>query len=121
MFKKHNFKIFWGNPIDLIFNLFKFPGKINLHISKLRKKNAANKANNKAINKIAEDFEKNSCSDKIKRIKTIYQKYFTKLQKMKNTQSKIKELEKKLIEEMRNEKLNHKNKKLKKIIKKLIM
>ena len=40
---------------------------------------------------------------------------------MKNTQSKIKELEKKLIEEMRNEKLNHKNKKLKKIIKTLIM
>ena len=33
---------------------------------------------------------KNSCSDKIKRIKTICQKHFTKLQKMKNTQSKIK-------------------------------
>ena len=42
------------------------------------------------INEIAEDFEKNSCSDKIKRIKTICQKHFTKLQKMKNTQSKIK-------------------------------
>ena len=61
-----------------------------MHISKLRKKNAANKANNKAINKIAEDFEKNSCSDKIKRIKTICQKYFTKIQKIKNTQSEIK-------------------------------
>ena len=42
------------------------------------------------INKITEDFEKNSRSDKIKRIKTICQKHFTKLQKMKNTQSKIK-------------------------------
>ena len=42
------------------------------------------------INEIAEDFEKNSCSDKIKRIKTICQKHFTKLQKMKNTQSEIK-------------------------------
>ena len=41
------------------------------------------------INKITEDFEKNSRSDKIKRIKTICQKCFTKLQKMKNTQPKI--------------------------------
>ena len=69
MFKKHNFKIFWGNPIDLIFNLFKFPGKINLHISKLRKKNAANKANNKVINKIAEDFEKIVAVTKLKELK----------------------------------------------------
>ena len=42
------------------------------------------------INKIAEDFEKNSCSDKIKRIKTICQQHFTKLQKIINKQSKIK-------------------------------
>ena len=33
---------------------------------------------------------KNSSSDKIKRIKTVCQKHFTKLQKMKNTKSKIK-------------------------------
>ena len=39
---------------------------------------------------IAEDFEKNSCSDKIKRIKTICQQHFAKLQKMKNTKSEIK-------------------------------
>ena len=45
---------------------------------------------NGVINKITEDFEKNSRSDKIKRIKTICQKHFTKLQKMKNTQSEIK-------------------------------
>ena len=32
----------------------------------------------------------NSCSDKIKRIKAICETHFTKLQKLKNTQSKIK-------------------------------
>ena len=33
MFKKHNFKIFWCNPNDPNFDLFKFLGKINLHLS----------------------------------------------------------------------------------------
>ena len=42
MFKKDNFIIFWWNPNDPNFDLFKFLGKINLHISKLREKNAAN-------------------------------------------------------------------------------
>ena len=42
---------------------------------------------NEVINKIAEDFEKNSCSDKIKRIKTICQQHFTKSQKIINKQS----------------------------------
>ena len=54
MFKKHNFKFFWCIPNDPNFDLFKFLGEINLHISKLREKNTANKV----INKIAEDFEK---------------------------------------------------------------
>ena len=90
MFKKHNFTFFRCNPNDPNFDLFQFLGKINLHISKLREENATNKANNKAINKIAEDFEKNSSSDKIKRMRTICQKHFTKLQKMKKTQSAIK-------------------------------
>ena len=54
MFKKHNFKIFRCNPNDPNFDLFKFLGKINLHISKLCEKNAANEV----VNKIAEDFEK---------------------------------------------------------------
>ena len=61
-----------------------------MHISTLHEENAVNKGNNKAINKVNEDFKKNSCSDKIKRIKTICQRHFTKLQNMKNTQSKIK-------------------------------
>ena len=51
---------------------------------------------NEVINKITEDF---SCSDKIKRIKTICQKHFIKLQEMKNAQSKIKKFEKQLIKE----------------------
>ena len=58
MFKKHNFKIFWFNTNDPNFDRFKFLGEINLDISKLREENAENKGNNKAINKVAEDFEK---------------------------------------------------------------
>ena len=38
MFKKHNFKIFWYDPNDPNFDLFKFVGKINLYISKLCEK-----------------------------------------------------------------------------------
>ena len=44
----------WFESSDPNFDLFKFLGKINLHISKLCEKNAANEV----INKIAEDFEK---------------------------------------------------------------
>ena len=69
MFKKHNFKIFWCNPNDPNFDLFKFLGEINLHISKLREENAANKVNNKVINKIAEDFEKIVAVTKLKELK----------------------------------------------------
>ena len=89
MFKKPNFKIFWCNPNDPNFDLFKFLGEINLHISKLHEENATNKANNKAINKIAEDFEKLVAVTKLKELKR-YAKSITKLQKMKNTQSTIK-------------------------------
>ena len=69
MFKKHGFKNFWCNPNDPNFDLFKFLGKIHLHISKLHGKNAANKVNNKAINKIAEDFEKIVAMTKLKELK----------------------------------------------------
>ena len=60
-----------------------------MHISKLHEENATNKANNKAINKIAEDFEKLVAVTKLKELKR-YAKSITKLQKMKNTQSTIK-------------------------------
>ena len=66
IFKRHNFKIFLCNPND---PNFKFLGKINLHLSKLCEKNVANKANNKVINKIAEDFEKIVAVTKLKELK----------------------------------------------------
>ena len=65
MFKKHNFIIFWWNLNDPNFDLFKFLGKINLHVSKLREKNAANTV----IIKIAEDFEKIVAVTKLKELK----------------------------------------------------
>ena len=67
MFKKHNFKIFWCNPNDTNFDLFKVLGKINSYVTKLRKKKK-NAANN-AINKIAEDFEKIVAVAKLKELK----------------------------------------------------
>ena len=66
MFKKHNFKIFWCNPNDINFDLFKFLRKISLHILELHEKNAANNSNNKAINKVAENFEKILAVTKLK-------------------------------------------------------
>ena len=60
-----------------------------MHISKLREENAANKANNKVINKNSEEFEKIVPVTKLKELKR-YAKSITKLQKMKNTQSTIK-------------------------------
>ena len=54
MFKDHSLKIFWFNPNDFNFDLFKSADKINLYISTWSKKKAANKV----INKITEDFEK---------------------------------------------------------------
>ena len=65
MFKKHNFKIFWCNLNDPNVDLFKFVGKINLHISKLCEKKAANEM----INKITEDFEKIVAVTKSKELK----------------------------------------------------
>ena len=63
------FKFFWGNPNGLGFDINKFLGEINFHISKLREKNVGNKGNNKAINKIAEDFEKVVAVAKLKELK----------------------------------------------------
>ena len=65
MFKKHNFKIFRRNRNDPNFDLFKFLGEINLHISKSSLQNAANKL----INKIVEDFEKIFAVAKLKQLK----------------------------------------------------
>ena len=77
MFKKHNFKIFRCNPNDPNFDLSKFLGKTNFHISKLCEKNASNKA----INKIAEDFEKIIVVTKLKELKRYAKKILPKYKK----------------------------------------
>ena len=76
MFKKHNFEIFWCNPNDPNFDLFEFLGGINFYILKLREANAANKANNKAINKIAKDFEKIIAATKLKELKQYAETFY---------------------------------------------
>ena len=65
MFKKYNFKIFWYNPNDPNFDLFKFLGEINLYIWTLREE----KPENKGINKITDDFENIVAVTKIKELK----------------------------------------------------
>ena len=65
MFKNHNFKIFWCNPNDPNFDLFKFLGEIILYISKLSEENAVNGV----INKITKDFEKIVTVTKSKELK----------------------------------------------------
>ena len=62
MLKKLNIKIFWCNPDGPNFDLYKFLGEINLHISTLCEENAANKV----IKKIAKDFEKIVAVTKLK-------------------------------------------------------
>ena len=90
MFKKNNFKIFRCNPNDPEFDLFKFQGEINLYISTLREESAAKKANNKAINKIAEDFKKIVSVAKLKELKRYVKNILPNYKKMKNLRSKIK-------------------------------
>ena len=41
MFKKHNLKTFRCNPSDPDFDIFKFVGKINVHISKYARKKSS--------------------------------------------------------------------------------
>ena len=65
MFKKYNFKIFWYNPNDPNFDLFKFLGEMNLYIWTLREENPENKG----INKITDDFENIVAVTKIKELK----------------------------------------------------
>ena len=88
MFKKNNFKFFQCNPNDPNFNLYKFLGEINLHISKLCKENAANKENNKAINKIAEDSEKIVAVTKLKELKQYAKNILPKYKKWKTLNQK---------------------------------
>ena len=80
MFKKHNFKIFRCNPNDPNFDLFKFLGEINLHISKLHSKNAVDKAINK-IEKIVAVTKLKELKQYAKNILPNYKKWKTHNQK----------------------------------------
>ena len=57
------------NPNDPNFDLFKFLGEINLHISTLREENEENKGNNKATNKVDGYFKKIIAVTKLKELK----------------------------------------------------
>ena len=76
-------KIFWCNPNNPEFDLFKFLGEIIFHILKLCEENAVNGV----VNKITEDFEKIVVvmkSKELKRyVKTFYQ--ITKNRKIRKT------------------------------------
>ena len=80
MFKKHNFKIFWCNPDDPEFDLFKFLGEIILYISKLRQENIVNGV----INKITENFEKIVAVTKLKELKRYAKNILPNYKKWKN-------------------------------------
>ena len=87
-FKKNSFKIFWYNPNDPNFDLYKFLGETNLLISTLREENAANKANNKVINKIAEDFKKIVAVAILKELKQYAKNIFPNYKKWKTNNQK---------------------------------
>ena len=84
MFKSHNFKTFWCNPNDRDFDLVKFIGEVNLHISKPHEENAVNGV----INKVTEDIKNIVAMTKLKEskryAKNILQNY--KKQKAHNQQ-----------------------------------
>ena len=69
MFKKHDFKIFRCNPNDPNFDIFKFLGEINLHISTLSEENAENKGSNEPTNIVDGDFKKIVAVTKLKELK----------------------------------------------------
>ena len=80
MFKKNNFKIFWCNPNDPNFNLFKFLREINVYVSELHGRNSVNET----ISKITEDFEKIVLVTKLKEIKRYVKNILPNYQKWKN-------------------------------------
>ena len=80
MFKKNNFKIFWCNPNDPNFDLFKFLREINVYVSELHGRNSVNET----ISKINEDFEKIVLVTKLKEIKRYVKNILPNYQKWKN-------------------------------------
>ena len=80
MFKNHNFKIFWCNPNDPNFDLFKFLGETNLYISKLHEENSVNGV----ISKITDDFKKIVAVTKSKELKQYVKNILANYKKKKN-------------------------------------
>ena len=80
---KSMFKIFRCTPNDPNFDILKFLGEINLHISTWREENAENKA----INRVNEDFKKIVAVTKLKELKQYVKNVLLNYNK-KNTQSK---------------------------------
>ena len=80
MFKDHNFKVFWCNPNDPNFDLFKFLGEINLYVSELHEKIFVNGV----ISKITEDFEKIVAVTKLKELKRYAKNILPNYKKWKN-------------------------------------
>ena len=62
MSKKHNLNIFWFNPNYPNFDVFTFLCKINLYVSKLRKKNYVNEV----ISKFTDDLKQIVAVTKLK-------------------------------------------------------
>ena len=81
MFKRHSFKIFRCTPNDPNFDIFKFLGEINLHISTWREENAENKA----INRVNEDFKKIVAVTKLKELKQYVKNVLLNYNKKKHT------------------------------------
>ena len=65
MLKNHNFKVFWCNPNDSNFDLFKFLGEMNLYVSKLHEKNTVNRV----ISNITDDFRQIVAVTKLRELK----------------------------------------------------
>ena len=88
MFKKHNIKIFWCNPNDPNFDLFKFLGETNLYISKLHEENSVNGV----ISKITDDFKKIVAVTKSKELKQYVKNILANYKKKKKIENRNKRI-----------------------------
>ena len=102
MSKNHDFKIFQCNPNNPNFDLSKFLGEIDLYVSKLHTKNAANKV----ISEITNDFKQTVAVTKLKELKRYAKNILPNYKKWEMRNEKWEMANEK--QEMRNEKLKNK-------------
>ena len=88
MLKNHNFKVFWCNPNDSNFDLFKFLGETNLYISKLHEENSVNGV----ISKITDDFKKIVAVTKSKELKQYVKNILANYKKKKKIENRNKRI-----------------------------